>query len=152
MIEEIPNPTKEGPKIMIMCVLIGLVTGFIFLMVLLFVSGGASALDDIISSSAGPLPQILFNATSSHAGYICLLMFPLICLLFAGTGILTTSSRMTYAFARDGGLPFSRFFAKVHPTLGVPFNALCVNTAIVIIFGCIFLVSLSLSTASTLRR
>jgi choline transport protein len=37
MIEEIPDPSREGPKIMIYCVCIGLFTGFIFLSVLLFV-------------------------------------------------------------------------------------------------------------------
>jgi choline transport protein len=70
-------------------------------------------------------------------------MFPLICLLFATTAIMTTSSRMVYAFARDGGLPASPFFAKIHPRLGQPFNAICLTTVLVIIFGCIFLGSSS---------
>lgn len=55
MIEEIPQASIEGPKIMIYCVGIGLFTGFIFLMILLFVSGGGDGIDDIISSSAGEL-------------------------------------------------------------------------------------------------
>ncbi len=69
--------------------------------------------------------------------------FPLICLLFAATSIMTTSSRMTYAFARDGGLPYSRVWAKVHPTLDLPLNALYLTTTLVVIFGCIFLGSSS---------
>lgn len=56
---------------MIACVAIGTVTGFIFLMVLLFVAGD---IDTIIKSSAGPLLAILKNATKSNAGAICLLM------------------------------------------------------------------------------
>jgi amino acid permease (GABA permease) len=141
MIEEIPNASVEGPKIMIYCVGIGTFTGFVFLVVLLFVSGGDT--ESIISSPAGPLLQILYNATSSRAGAVCLLMFPLICLLFATTSIMTTSSRMTYAFARDRGLPRSAFFAKVHQKLGLPLNALILTTVLVIIFGCIFLGSSS---------
>ncbi|KAF2194654.1 amino acid permease [Zopfia rhizophila CBS 207.26] len=141
MIEEIPNASIEGPKIMIYCVGIGTFTGFVFLVVLLFVSGGNS--EEIISSSAGPLLQILYNTTQNRAGAICLLIFPLICLLFATTSIMTTSSRMTYAFARDGGLPASKFFAKVHPKLGLPLNSLYLTTILVIIFGCIFLGSSS---------
>lgn len=125
---------------MIACVGIGIFTGFIFLMVLLFVAGNV---DDVISSAAGPLLQIFYSATGSKAGAICLLVFPLVCLLFATTSIMTTSSRMTYAFARDGGLPFSRFFAKVHPTLDLPLNALYLTTILVVIFGCIFLGSSS---------
>jgi len=140
MIEEIPNPSVEGPKIMIACVAIGVFTGFIFLTVLLFVAGNPQ---DVISSTAGPLLQIFLNATNSYAGSICLLLFPLICLLFATITIMTTSSRMTYAFARDGGLPASRFFARVHGKLELPLNALYLTTACVVIFGCIFLGSSS---------
>ncbi|KAH7401278.1 amino acid/polyamine transporter I [Pyrenochaeta sp. MPI-SDFR-AT-0127] len=141
MIEEIPNASVEGPKIMVYCVCIGTVTGFIFLMVLLFVSGGDTA--SIISSSAGPLLQILYNATSSRAGAVCLLIFPLICILFAEIAIMTTSSRMTYAFARDGGLPASKFFAKVHPRLGQPLNALMLAAGLTILFGLILIGSSS---------
>ncbi|KAK4991607.1 hypothetical protein LTR66_006489 [Elasticomyces elasticus] len=140
MIEEIPNAGIEGPKIMIYCVAIGTFTGFVFLTVLLFVAGD---IDGVISSPAGPLLQILFNATNSYAGAICLLMFPLVCLLFATISIMTTSSRMTYAFARDGGLPASKLLAKVHPSLDLPLNALYLTTALVVIFGCIFLGSSS---------
>lgn len=141
MIEEIPNASVEGPKIMIYCVMIGTVTGFLFLMILLFVSGGDA--EAIISSTAGPLIQILFNATSSRPGAVCLLMFPLICILFAEVAIMTTSSRMTYAFARDGGLPWSPFFAKVHPRLGQPLNALILAATLTILFGLILIGSSS---------
>jgi len=110
-------------------------------MCLLLVSGGD--VESIIASPAGPLLQILYNATDSRAGAVCLLMFPLICLLFATTSIMTTSSRMTYAFARDGGLPASKLFAKVHTKLGQPLNALILTTVLTIIFGCIFLGSSS---------
>ncbi|KAM0105835.1 hypothetical protein ACP6JB_008564 [Aspergillus fumigatus] len=114
MIEEIPRASIVGPKIMIGCVCIGTVTGTIFLVVLLFVAGN---IDDVISSAAGPLLQILKNATNSNAGAICLLI--------------------------DGGLPASRFFSKVHPKLKVPLNSLYLNLALVVIFGCIFLGSTS---------
>ncbi|KAK0776896.1 hypothetical protein LTR91_018979 [Friedmanniomyces endolithicus] len=75
MIEEIPNAALEGPKIMIYCVAIGVFTGFIFLSCLLFVAG---PLDEVISSTAGPLGYILYHATGSKAGTVCLLLFPLV--------------------------------------------------------------------------
>ena len=140
MVEELPDPTVEGPKIMIQCVGIGIFTGFVFLSVLLFVLKDPAT---VISSPAGPILQIFYDATNSRAGSICLLMFPLICLLFATTSIMTTSSRMCWAFARDGGLPFSKFFSKVNRSLDVPLNSLYLTTALVIIFGCIFLGSSS---------
>ena len=139
MIEEIPNAAIEGPKIMVYCQYIGISTGFCFLVVLLFVSGGLPNAQTVIKSSAGPLLEIFYIATNNKAGAVCLLMFPLICLVFAGTSVLTTSSRMTFAFARDGGLPASALWWKVHPKLGVPLNALYLNVVVVVIFGCIYL-------------
>ena len=79
----------------------------------------------------------------------CLTLFPLICLVFATLGFFTASSRMTFAFARDRGIPFSRQFSHVHTTLKLPLNALMLTMAVVIIFGCIFLGSSSAFNAIT---
>lgn len=140
------GPQIEGPKIMLYAICIGMFTGFIFLTCLMFV---LKDVDAVIESAAGPLLQILYDATSNKAGAICLLMFPVICMLFTTTSIMTTSSRMSYAFARDRGLPASRFFAQVHKGLDVPLNALIWTTAWVIIFGCVFLGSSSAFNAIT---
>ena len=72
MIEEIPNPSKEGPKIMVYCVGVGVFTGFIFLTVLLFVAG---PFEEVVGSSAGPVLQIFYDATNNKAGSICLLLY-----------------------------------------------------------------------------
>jgi hypothetical protein len=56
---------------MLICVGIGTFTGSVFLIVLLFVAGD---INDVVSSSAGPLLQILLHATKNTAGAICLLM------------------------------------------------------------------------------
>ncbi|KAJ6783026.1 hypothetical protein PWT90_01848 [Aphanocladium album] len=138
MIEEIPQPSKKGPKIMVGCIGIGIFTGAVFLVVLLFVAGD---IQTVITSGAGPLLQILLNATKNTAGAICLLMFPLVCLAFATISVMTTSSRMIFAFARDGGLPASKFLARVHPRLGLPLNALILTSVVVVIFGVINIAS-----------
>lgn len=146
MIEEIPQPQIRGPRIMLYCIGIGMITGFIFLSCLLFC---VNNIDDVLESSAGPLLQIFMDATKNPAGSVCLLMFPLVCMLFTSTTLMTTSSRMSYAFARDRGLPFSYIFARVHPGLDVPLNALIWTAAWVVVFGCIFLGSTSTFNAIT---
>lgn len=144
MIEEIPNPTVEGPKIMLYCICIGMFTGFVFLSALLF---SLNNIDAVNNDPVGPLLTILYQATGNKAGAVCLLIFPAVCMLFTSTTLMTTSSRMSYAFARDRGLPFSRVFAKVHPTLDVPLNALIWTAGWVIVFGCVFLGSESAFSA-----
>ncbi|ORY60680.1 uncharacterized protein BCR38DRAFT_496287 [Pseudomassariella vexata] len=96
---------------MVYCQYIGISSGFLFRIVLLFVPGGEANAETIETSTVGPLLEILYRATSSRVGAICLLMFPLLCFMFACWAALTTSSRMTFAFIRDGGLPISRIFA-----------------------------------------
>lgn len=48
---------------------------------------------------------------------------------------------MTFAFARDGGLPWSTSLATVHKASAMPLNALCFSTAVAALFGCIFVIS-----------
>lgn len=131
---------------MLYCICIGMFTGFIFLTCLLLV---VNDIDTVINAKYGPLLQIFMDATKSPAGSTCLLMFPLVCMLFTTTSIMCTSSRMSYAFARDRGMPFSSIFAKVHPKLDVPLNALLWTAGWVIVFGCIFLGSNSTFNAIT---
>lgn len=47
---EIPNPSKEGPPLMIYAVLIGFSTGFVFLTTLLFCM---KDIDDVIKAAEG---------------------------------------------------------------------------------------------------
>lgn len=139
LIEEIPNPSVEGPKIMVYCVSMGIVTGFLFSIVLLFVSGGAVNSEAVVNSSAGPLLRTLYIATNSKAGAVCLLIFPLMCFIFGGTDVSTTASRMAFAVARDGMLPFSPFWWRMNKKLQVPLNALLLSVAVAIVFGCVYL-------------
>ena len=149
MIEEIPNPSVQGPRIMNASIIVGILTGFIFLVVLMFVSGGQEYLEDVISSPMTPLVRIFKIATDNNAAAVCLTMFPLVCLVFAALGSSTTSSRMTFAFAREQGLPGSKYLAHVHPTLKLPLNALILTTTLVVIFGLVFLGSSSAFSAIT---
>jgi amino acid transporter len=146
MIEEIPDPQRQGPKIMLYCIGIGMITGFIFLSALLFCIVNV---DTVINAESGPILQIFMDATQNKAGSTCLLIFPILCMVFTATTLTCTSTRMSYAFARDRGMPFSSFFARVHPTLEVPLNALFWTVAWVVVFGCIFLGSSSTFNAIT---
>lgn len=121
---------------MLYCIGMGMFTGFVFLGGLLFCIHN---IDDVINASWGALLQIFMDATKSKAGSTCLVIIPLLCMVFTTVALVCTSTRMSYAFARDGGMPFSRFFARVHPTLDAPLNALFWTVGWVIVFGCIFL-------------
>ncbi|KDE07444.1 hypothetical protein MVLG_02310 [Microbotryum lychnidis-dioicae p1A1 Lamole] len=139
MVEEIPRPHINAPIAMCAAVLIGAVSSFIFLVCLLFTT---SNVNQAIESSAGVLLAAIYQATGSVAGSLCLQVFPVVSMFFAAQGLLTSSSRMCYAFARDGGLPFSKFFGRANKK-GIPVNTLILNTVLVIIFGLVYLGSSS---------
>jgi amino acid transporter len=51
-----------------------------------------------------------------------------------GLATVTSASRMTYAFARDGGLPCSAALAKVHPVYQVPVTAIWTVSLAALVF------------------
>ncbi|PWW79903.1 hypothetical protein C7212DRAFT_43413, partial [Tuber magnatum] len=54
--------------------------------------------------------------------------------------LMTPSSRILYAFARDNDLPFSAVFATIHATLQVPLNSLLLTTDPAPLLGSLYLV------------
>ncbi|GAA5939946.1 uncharacterized protein JCM15063_004352 [Sporobolomyces koalae] len=140
MVEEIPQPHINIPKAMIWAVCIGASSSFVVLMVLLFVMNDYDA---VVSSEAGALLEILYQATGNTAGAICLQVFPIVAMEFAAQGILCAASRMTHSFARDHGIPFSKFFSRSNRKTGVPDRVVILTTVLCIIFGCIYLGSSS---------
>ncbi|KAB5590561.1 Choline transporter [Ceratobasidium theobromae] len=140
IVEEMPSPHIHAPRAMILAVLIGATSGFAFLIVLLFC---LTDVDAVIASPAGALLEIIYQATGSRVGAVCLLMFPVVSMAFAGQGIMTGASRMAHAFARDNGLPFSPVFARINSRFRVPLASLVLTTVLCVIFGCIYLGSSS---------
>ncbi|KAF9882646.1 hypothetical protein FE257_005810 [Aspergillus nanangensis] len=134
MCEEVREPAIQVPKAMVRTVLINLIAGLILLIPLCFV------LPDInkLIASGQPVPLILKSATGSPVGAFCLLL-PLITLgLICGIGCVTATSRCTWAFARDGAIPGSRWWSVINPRLDMPLNAMLLGMAIEILLGLIY--------------
>lgn len=68
-----------------------------------------------------PMPELLRDLLAIGiviANYIC------------GLAGMTSTSRMIYAFARDGGLPASKALASIHPKHRTPVNAIWLTAAL----------------------
>nr|POE53308.1 amino-acid permease bat1 [Quercus suber] len=134
--EECSNPAREVPKAMVLSVAAAGVTGVVYLIPILFVLPDVQMLLDVPSGQ--PIGLLFQTVTGSAAGGFGLLFLILGILIFAGTGALTASSRCTYAFARDGAVPGSRWLAKTNSRLGVPLNGLIVSTIVDCLLGLIY--------------
>jgi amino acid transporter len=88
------------------------VLGLITLITLLFTVG---SLDDAINA-ASPF-QNSFTNTGSQGLNVFLTLILFLLILSGNITAVTTVSRETWAFARDGGLPFSRRIAKVRSSV-----------------------------------
>lgn len=120
---------------MYMTIVIGIVTTISFTLAMLF---SVKSLEDV-SLSYLPIMEIYFQALSSRAGAAFFTFWILFIYFGATIGLVVTSGRLLWAFARDNGLPFSPTFAKTHPTLKVPVNATLLTAVFCILYGLIYI-------------
>jgi choline transport protein len=92
-----------------------------------------------ILESPVPIFGIFEQALSSATGATAMTALIIVCGYFALIATQQTSSRLTWSFARDGGLVFSGKIGHVHRGLAVPVWALLLNALVVFIMGCIYL-------------
>ncbi|CAK7271015.1 hypothetical protein SEPCBS57363_004399 [Sporothrix epigloea] len=135
MVEEIPMPRRNMPRIVILAVGMGALSGFIFMVVCLFC---IQSLDDVLNGPTGLPFMDLCTSTIGLQGSAVLLALFIFNGLGQGVSILTTGSRMTWGFARDGGLPFSRHMATVNSTWKVPANALFLQGGLIGLVGVLY--------------
>lgn len=110
MCEEVQKPSIQVPKAMVATVFINTFAGLLFLIPIVFVLPNIQGL--ILLPQ--PVPAIITSAVGSPGGAIGLLIPLMVLALLCGVGVTTASSRCTWAFARDGAIPGSRWWMKVN--------------------------------------
>lgn len=95
--------------------------------------------ESLLSSPFGqPMAQIYYDALGKK-GALGLMSLLFIVQFLMGLSILVAVSRQSWAFSRDGALPFSKFFRFVSPRLLIPVRAVwgCVLVACVLGLLCL---------------
>ncbi|KAJ5179279.1 Amino acid/polyamine transporter I [Penicillium capsulatum] len=135
--EELPKPSRNVPLAMIGSVSINGLIGLVYAIVLLFSLGD---LNDLLKSKTGfPFMQLFINVTQSQAGASILTLAISLVAVAANAAGVTSVSRTAWAFARDHGLPGSRFFSVVNPTLKVPARMVLMTVFLQMLLGFIYL-------------
>ncbi|MEW2526320.1 amino acid permease [Streptomyces sp. NPDC047071] len=125
MTEETIDAATAGPKGIVRSIVVSLVAGFVLLFGFTYaIQSYNGALD---SDTGVPPAQILMDALGTATGK-WLLVVIIVAQLFCGMASVTANSRMIYAFSRDGALPFSRIWHKLHPGTRTPTNAVWLAT------------------------
>jgi choline transport protein len=109
--DEVKGPRKRVPRSMIAAVTLNSVMQFAFMVCLMFTIGD---IDQVVNSPTGlPIIEVYYQATQSKPGTNVLVVMTALILFISLFNIFASVSRLTWAFARDKGLPFSNWFSSV---------------------------------------
>ncbi|KAL8970328.1 MAG: hypothetical protein Q9197_003860, partial [Variospora fuerteventurae] len=133
--EEVEDAGRTLPKSIMCSVYLNGAMGFIMAITLCFCLGDLAAIVD--TPTGYPFIQVFYNATQSYVATNIMVTIFLINLTACCISVVATSSRQLWSFARDNGVPFSRWFALVSPTMHVPVRATGVSVAITCIVSLI---------------
>lgn len=118
MAEEIENAAINLPRAIFTGMSVNSLLGFSMMLTILFCLGDVKS---VLNTSSGfPFIQVFYDSTASYAGAAVMTSICMVLTMACCVGITATASRMTWSFARDFGLPFSRFLLKVDKRTKVP--------------------------------
>lgn len=145
MTDEVKNPERNMPKGTISAILLAGLTGIIFIIPILTILPELTLLLDE-TPEIMPIDLIFKFATESYLISFLLVLLLVGTVFFQAIAALTTASRTTYAFARDGGLPFKNYWVEVNSIEEsiIPKNALFLSMSVC---GALSLLSLFSSSA-----
>ena len=138
MAEEIPDPRRNVPKAMYLAIISGAGTSFVFMVIALFCLQDEAA----ISNDPSGLPFIgLAQQIVGLQGAAALVALFTVISIGQNISVATTASRMTWGFAREGGFPWSRYFAHVDLYWKAPVRATWAQGLITALVGVLYLFS-----------
>lgn len=132
--EEIPNPGRNVPLAIAMQVSIGFVTGFAYLVAILYSINDYDAL----FQSQYPIAEIYRQATGSNSGSCALLSMILIAISFTVLGLHITCGRTLWALARDGATPMQNKLTQISPKQHVPIYTTVISAVLTTVLGAIY--------------
>ncbi len=114
--EETVGASRAVPRGILRSVLVSAIAGWVMLCAVVV---SVPDLAEVARQGSRAFPAAL-EATLPRPVAIGLELGIALAMYGCGLGAVTSASRMGFAFARDGGLPFSRLFRRVSPRLRTP--------------------------------
>ena len=112
--EETKDAARNAPRGILMAIIASAIAGYAMLIVITL------AIGDLPATLAAKNPFIFVLEGALGPLGTALVWVAVGAMWFCGLASITSNSRMLYAFARDGGLPFSKYLARVSPRWQTP--------------------------------
>jgi choline transport protein len=135
--EDCANAAVAVPRAIISVIGIGFITTLLFIIAMIY---SISDFEAVATTPTGqPIFELWRQATKSAGAATTFTIALSFIGFFAFNAGKQTSSRLTWAFARDDAIFLSKWLRRVHPTMGIPIYAYLFNDFIIIVILCIYL-------------
>lgn len=131
--EEVPQPERNIPKVMIITALMCGFGGLVMVITLLFCTVNPVGLLTPLGGQA--IAQLTHDAFRSYSLTVIMMLIYVIVYLFGCPAVAAAGSRVIWSFAKHGGLPFSRQLAVVDSESQIPGNAVVTVTLVGVIIS-----------------
>ncbi|OTB08230.1 hypothetical protein M426DRAFT_203070 [Hypoxylon sp. CI-4A] len=135
--EEIPHPNKRVPLLMIGSIVLGFITAFPLMTVLMFTMSDQNS----VSGAALPSLELFYQTTGSKTAATIMQVWVLVVYYDSLCSQWIASGRIVWALARDGGVPFPRYFSYVDKSLEFPVRTTVLTMIFCSLYGLIYLAS-----------
>ncbi|KAM0150421.1 hypothetical protein ACHAPG_008849 [Botrytis cinerea] len=118
--EECSNANIAGPRAIVMTAQLGLWLGWAIILVIAYT---VKDIQDVVSGEYGqPMGSLCLQVLGPKAG-LAMFSLNMVAQFFVGQGVTVVSSRVVYAYSRDGALPGSHWLKQVNPRTKTPVYA-----------------------------
>ena len=135
MAEEIENAAVVIPRSMVASVVVNGILGFSIVIAVLFCLGDQEAA--LKTPTKYPFIEIFTSAVQSKSGGSAMTAVIIWAMVFANVGLVATSSRMLWAFARERGIPGHSYVARVDQRTKLPIWSIFVTVVINVLLSLI---------------
>ena len=135
--EEMMDPERRLPQAMNLTMTIGFLTTFPLLLAMML---SMADIDSVIHSTL-PYGELFHQITGSRTITTLIMCWVIVVLFSALIGQWVTCGRLAWAFARDGGLPYSSFFSHVSERHKFPVRTTILALIFCSIYGLLYLIS-----------
>ncbi|CAO3679991.1 unnamed protein product [Rhizopus stolonifer] len=139
MSDETRDAARSAPRGILYAIGAAAIVGFVFLVSVNFCVQDFKT--QIVDTDISPAMTKVFL---DGVGYKWTVVFTTIimgAMFFSGSALTLGSSRMVYAFARDGATPFSKYLSIVNPKTKTPIYAVWFNVVFAIIVGLLYIIN-----------
>lgn len=133
--EEMPRPTSNIPKAILVQYIFSLITGLLYLIAIFYAT---SDLSHLPTASIFPLADIYLQATGSPTATVALLVLAFIPTMFGIIGCYILVGRQFWTLARDKATPYPEVFSHLSQRYGNPFAAILLSVILTTLLGCIY--------------